>query len=98
DNIPDIETTYISGNGNDVYELVDNTGARIDIFGVIGEDGNGTNWEYLDGRAVRKLTISSPNPVFTASEWLIYSAVSNPKITNPNSPQNAPDNFNPRVR
>lgn len=98
DNIPDIETTYISGNGDDVYELVDNTGARIDIFGVIGEDGNGTNWEYLDGRAVRKLTISSPNPVFTASEWLIYSAVSNPKITNPNSPQNAPDNFNPRVR
>ncbi len=96
--IPDIETSYISGNGDDVYELVDNTGTRIDIFGVIGEDGTGTNWEYLDGRAVRKLAISSPNPVFTVSEWIIYSATSNPKITNPSSPQNAPNSFNPRVR
>lgn len=98
DDIPDVETTYISGNGDDVYELVDNTGARIDIFGVVGEDGNGTNWEYLDGRAVRKTTISEPNPTFTISEWTVYSAASNSLITNPSSPQNAPDGFNPRVR
>lgn len=98
DDIPDIETTYISGNGDDVYELVDNTGTRIDILGVVGQDGNGTNWEYLDGRAVRKVSISSPNPIFTVSEWAIYSAASNANITNPNSPQNAPDGFNPRVR
>ena len=98
DDIPDIESTYISGNGDDVYELVNNTGARIDIFGVIGVDGNGTNWEYLDGRAVRKTSISAPNPVFTVSEWTIYSAASNSLITHPNSPQNAPAGFNPRVR
>jgi hypothetical protein len=98
DDVPDIETTYISGNGDDVYELVNNTGARIDIFGVIGVDGNGTNWEYLDGRAVRKITISLPNPIFTISEWTIYSAASNSLITHPNSPQNAPAGFNPRVR
>jgi hypothetical protein len=98
DDIPDIETTYISGNGDDVYELVNNTGARIDIFGVIGVDGNGTNWEYLDGRAVRKTSISTPNPIFTISEWTIYSAASNSLITHPNSPQNAPAGFNPRVR
>ncbi|MDO9593632.1 MAG: DUF5689 domain-containing protein [Lutibacter sp.] len=98
DDIPDIETTYISGNGDDVYELVNNTGARIDIFGVIGVDGNGTNWEYLDGRAVRKTSISAPNPIFTISEWIIYSAASNSLITHPNSPQNAPAGFNPRVR
>ncbi|NEW80092.1 MAG: lamin tail domain-containing protein [Gelidibacter sp.] len=98
DDIPNIETTYISGNGDDVYELVDNTGTRIDIFGVIGEDGNGTNWEYLDGRARRNISISAPNPLFTVSEWTIYSAAANPKITNPSSPQNAPDGFNPRVR
>lgn len=98
DDIPDIETTYINGNGDDVYELVDNTNTRIDIFGVIGEDGNGTNWEYLDGRATRKLAILAPNPTFTVSEWTIFSAVSNSLITNPNSPQNAPDGFNPRVR
>ena len=98
DDIPDIETTYISGNGDDVYELVNNTGARIDIFGVIGQDGNGTNWEYLDGRALRKATVLAPNPVFTISEWTIYSAASNSLITNPSSPQNAPGGFNPRVR
>ncbi|WP_456378938.1 DUF5689 domain-containing protein [Lutibacter sp.] len=95
---PNIESTYISGNGDDVYELVDNTGATIDIFGVIGEDGNGTNWEYLDGRAVRNVDIIDPNPVFTASEWTIYSNASNSLITNPNTPQNAPNDFNPRVR
>jgi len=97
-NIPDIETTYISGNGDDVYELVDNTGARMDIFGVIGQDGNGTNWEYEDGRATRNLAISEPNPIFTISEWTVYSAASNSLITNPGSPQNAPDGFNPGVR
>lgn len=95
---PNISSTYISGNGDDVYELVDNTEATIDIFGVIGEDGNGANWEYLDGRALRNLDITTPNPVFTVSEWVIYSDASNGLITNTNSPQNAPDNFNPRER
>ncbi|WP_299521841.1 DUF5689 domain-containing protein [uncultured Lutibacter sp.] len=95
---PTIESTYISGNGDDVYELVDNTGAVIDIFGVIGEDGNGTNWEYLDGRAVRNLTVLEPNTIFTVNEWTIYSDASNSLITNPNSPQNAPNDFNPRIR
>lgn len=98
DDIPDIETTYVSGNGDDVYELVNNTGERIDIFGVVGQDGNGTNWEYLDGRALRKSTVLVPNPVFTISEWTIYSAAPNANITNPNSPQNAPGGFNPRLR
>jgi hypothetical protein len=97
-NIPDVETTYISGNGDDVYELIDNTGARIDIFGVIGQDGNGTNWEYEDGRAMRNLTVYAPNPNFIISEWTIFSGASNSLITNPNSPQNAPEGFNPRVR
>ncbi|MBK5209228.1 MAG: hypothetical protein JJE44_06960 [Flavobacteriaceae bacterium] len=49
------------------------------------------NWERGN------LVVSAPNPTFTISEWTIYSAASNPKITNPNSPQNAPDGFNPRA-
>ena len=28
---------------------------------LVGEDGNGTNWEYLDGRAVRNVEIIEPN-------------------------------------
>ena len=96
--IPEIESTYISGNGDDVYELVDNTGATIDIYGVIGEDGNGTNWEYLDGRAVRNLNVTEPNPAFTISEWTVYSDATNNLISHPNSPKIAPNDFNPNLR
>ncbi len=95
---PTIESTYISGNGDDVYELVDNTGIIIDVFGKIGEDGNGTNWEYLDGRAVRNSAITAPNSTFTISEWTVFSDASNLLITNPNTSQNAPDDFSPRER
>ena len=95
---PTIESTYISGNGDDVYELVDNSDNRIDIFGVIGEDGNGTNWEYLDGQAIRNLDINEPNTVFTASEWTCYSDANNNLITNPNTPKNAPNGFSQNLR
>ncbi|SFS38855.1 DUF5689 domain-containing protein [Lutibacter maritimus] len=96
--IPEIESSYISGNGDDVYELVNNAGETIDVFGVIGEDGNGTNWEYLDGRAVRNLNINEPNSAFEISEWTVYSNVSNNLISYPNSPKNAPNDFNPNLR
>ncbi|MBI9040953.1 DUF5689 domain-containing protein [Lutibacter sp.] len=96
--IPEIESTYISGNGDDVYELVDNSGATIDIYGVIGEDGNGTNWEYLDGRAVRNLDIIEPNSVFEISEWTVYSDAANNLISYPNSPKIAPNDFSPNLR
>ncbi|MGV6845965.1 MAG: DUF5689 domain-containing protein [Lutibacter sp.] len=95
---PNITSSYISGNGDDVYELVDNTGTTVDIYGVIGFDGNGTNWEYLDGKAVRNTNISEPNTTFSASEWTIYSDANNSSINYPNTPQNAPTDFNPRVR
>jgi hypothetical protein len=95
---PDITSTYISGNGDDVYELVDRTGQTMDVFGRIGEDGNGTDWEYLDGRAIRHIEISEPNPVFAPSEWIISTIAANDGVTNPNKAQNAPEDFNPRVR
>ena len=95
---PDIASTYISGNGDDVYELVDNSGNRIDIFGVIGEDGNGTNWEYLDGQAIRNLDVNEPNKIFTFNEWICNSDANNNLITNPNTPKNAPNGFSPNLR
>jgi hypothetical protein len=96
--IPTIESSYISGNGDDVYELVDNTGATVDIYGVIGEDGNGTNWEYLDGKVERNLNILEPNPVFTISEWMVYSDAPNNLINYPNTPKNAPNDYTPNYR
>ncbi|REE83456.1 lamin tail-like protein [Lutibacter oceani] len=96
--IPTIASSYISGNGDDVYELVDNTGTTMDIFGVIGEDGNGTNWEYLDGQAIRNLDVSQPNSVFTISEWTVFSDATNNLINYQNTPKNAPNDYSPNYR
>ena len=40
-------------NGDDAIELFDSTESVIDTFGVIDVDGNGEDWEYLDGWAYR---------------------------------------------
>jgi len=95
---PDLESSYISGNGDDVYALVDATGTVQDVYGRMGEDGNGKDWEYLDGRAYRNANITEPTPSFEPSEWTVYAGVSNPLIGHPNSPQYAPQDCTPRIR
>lgn len=95
---PTIETTYISGNGDDVYELVDASGKTIDIFGVLGEDGNGTNWEYLDGGAVRNLGVNNSNNMFEISEWTVSSDANNFLVLYPNTPKIAPNDYSPFYR
>ena len=71
----DIYQSIISGNGNDGYYLSyggnQATGYIFDAFGVINQDGSGQPWEYTDKKAVRKRTVSMPNPSWTASEWTI---------------------------
>jgi len=68
-------STYISGNGDDSYKLYyggdHSSGTLIDIYGVGGIDGTGTAWEYSDGKAVRKYSVSSPSTTWTAAEWVI---------------------------
>lgn len=83
-------------NGDDTIVLVDPFGVVIDIFGVIGEDGSGTNHEFEDGRAVRRASVVQANATYTFSEWLIYndSGASGTIAV----PQNAPDDFNPTIR
>ena len=90
---PTISSSYISGNGDDVYRLVDSGGKTIDIFGVIGEDGNGKNWEYLDGGAIRKNTVKNPSEIFNFEEWIISSKSNNFLITHPNTPKYAPMDY-----
>lgn len=63
-------------NGDDNLELVDPFGTVTDRFGVIGEDGAGTNHEFTDGRAMRKAHITEANPMYTVDEWTITSPVS----------------------
>ncbi|MEZ4969349.1 MAG: DUF5689 domain-containing protein [Flavobacteriaceae bacterium] len=83
-------------NGDDNLELVDPFGTVIDSFGVIGEDGSGTNHEFEDGRAIRNGNISEANPNYTPTEWTIYNDSGGEGTIN--EPQNAPDNFNPGIR
>ncbi|MEQ8218223.1 MAG: DUF5689 domain-containing protein [Arenibacter sp.] len=83
-------------NGDDNLELVDPFGTVIDSFGVIGEDGSGTNHEFEDGRAIRNGDVSEANPIYTPSEWTIYNDTGEAGTIN--EPQNAPDNFNPGIR
>lgn len=52
-------------NGNDAIALFDGV-SNIDVFGVIGVDGTGTSWEYLDGWAYRN---SLTGGSFNSSNW-----------------------------
>lgn len=83
-------------NGDDNLELVDPFGLVIDVFGVIGEDGSGTNHEFEDGKAVRNMDVFSANATYTFSEWLIFNDTGDAGTTN--LPQSAPEDFNPGVR
>ena len=58
-------------NGDDQIALVNSSNVIVDFFGVIGEDGSGTEHEFEDGRAERKVSITAPNATWTASEWNI---------------------------
>ena len=42
----------VGGNGDDVYELYDGSSV-VDIYGEVGVDGTGEDWEYLDAIAYR---------------------------------------------
>lgn len=83
-------------NGDDNLVLVDPFGEIIDVFGVPGEDGSGTNHEFEDGRAVRIDGVTMGNTTFTFEEWLIYNDSGESGTIN--LPQNAPEDFSPGIR
>jgi len=83
-------------NGDDNLVLVDPFGKVIDVFGVIGEDGSGTNHEFEDGKALRTFEITNGNPIFTPSEWVIYNDTGASGTLK--QPQNAPEDFAPAQR
>jgi hypothetical protein len=96
---PDVEAGSNSpadSNGDDNLELVDPFGKIIDVFGVVGEDGSGTNHEFEDGRAYRNNDVLQGNPVFTFSEWTLFNDTGASGTSN--QPQNAPEDFTPGLR
>ena len=88
---PDIVSPYISGTGDDVYELVDPNQKVHDVFGHRGIDGSNTGWEYTDGKAIRKVEVTQPNPDFELSEWTVFSKANE-------AAQEAPADFGPKER
>ncbi|WP_419212934.1 DUF5689 domain-containing protein [Maribacter sp. X9] len=97
--VPDIvvgTNSPADSNGDDNIVLLDPFGTVIDIFGVIGEDGSGTNHEFEDGRAVRKIDVVKGNSLFTPNEWQVFNDTGGAGTVN--SPQNAPMDFSPGIR
>ncbi|TMU55320.1 DUF5689 domain-containing protein [Flagellimonas algicola] len=93
---PDIHVSTNSpadSNGDDNLELVDPFGTIIDVFGVVGEDGSGTNHEFEDGRALRNLEVTQGNPTYTFGEWFIYNDSGDAGTTH--QLQNAPEDYTP---
>ena len=96
---PDFElgtNSPADSNGDDNLVLLDPFGTVIDIFGLIGEDGSGTNHEFEDGKAERNINIVTANPVFRSSEWTIYNDTGGFETIN--LPQNAPEDYSPGIR
>ena len=76
----DITCSLVSGgvadsNGDDQIALVlGHPSVRywiVDIFGVPGEDGSGTDHDFKDGHAERKSWVTAARATYDADEWEI---------------------------
>jgi len=48
-----VNAAQVSSNGDDVYAVRNTSGDILDVFGVVGTDGTGENWEYTDASFYR---------------------------------------------
>jgi hypothetical protein len=62
-----------ASNGNDQIAIIDRDEQIIDIFGVVGEDGRGTEHYFRNGRAVRNPSATLPSNTWMAAEWTTYA-------------------------
>jgi hypothetical protein len=67
---PDVVDDVANGNGFDAYALYYND-LRVDLYGEINVNGDGTDWNYEDDRVGRNNLVLEPNTTFTLSEWTI---------------------------
>jgi hypothetical protein len=67
---PDQLDGVITGNGNDVYALVDHDRREtVDVYGEIGVDGVGEPWDYEDLSARRRPDVTEGTDQWEAGEW-----------------------------
>jgi len=72
-NVLDLSTvSVVDFNGDDSIRIINTaTSAVIDQYGVDGEDGTGTVWEYKDGYGKRNSGTSANAGAFVAANWTI---------------------------
>ena len=68
----DQQSGSMNVNGDDVVALELN-GTLIDVYGVIGVDGSGEAWEYMDGWAYRN-TGTAGRTTFNSADWTFSGA------------------------
>ncbi len=72
---PDCVAGCVTGNGNDAYMLYINgdqlTGTLVDIYGELGVDGLGLDWDYTDALATRNNTTQNGLSNWNKNEWVI---------------------------
>jgi hypothetical protein len=64
---PNFTSGALNVNGDDAVALRLST-VITDVYGVIGVDGSGEVWDYLDGSSVR-MSFTGPSATFTPSQW-----------------------------
>ncbi len=97
--MPDLEVTAngpADSNGDDNLVLLDPFAKIVDVFGVVGEDGSGTNHEFEDGKASRNAEVLKANSSYTFNEWTIYNDTGGSGTIN--MAQVAPADFSPGTR
>tara|TARA_B110001469_G_scaffold110809_1_gene112647 strand:+ start:330 stop:1181 length:852 start_codon:yes stop_codon:yes gene_type:complete len=63
-----------NSNGDDQIYITDASDTTIDFFGVVGEDGSGTDHDFEDGRAERKASVTQGTATWDVNEWNMDNA------------------------
>lgn len=78
-------SALVNNNGNDgvflYYGGNQSTGYRFDSYGQIDVNGDTTEWQYTDGHAVRKRSISSPSRDWNTGEWVVIKNLNYKNMT-----------------
>jgi hypothetical protein len=93
--IPSFGNNAANNSGRDNVAIIKCTNTNcssydiVDMFGVIGEDGSGSNHDFYNGHAIRIYSDSSivPKPVWHPEDWEIFS----PIIPSDNTPGTWPE-------
>ena len=64
-------------NGDDSIRIIETgSGNVVDVFGVDGQSGSGTSWQYTDGYA-KRIDGTGPENPFVEANWIGYNGALN---------------------